>query len=78
MRLANVRAGDIVQVDVKGRRFYALAEADGAGARELPVRPITPGITYRRATSRQVIAHWRKSRSYTQAPNPQETPGNAH
>lgn len=63
MKLAGIRRGDVVECDVKGRRFYALVErAATADERQVDVRPITPGITYRRVTARQIIEHWRKAR----------------
>jgi hypothetical protein len=65
MTLSNVRPGDIVRCDVKGRVFYAIAceriPPPPDRARELRVEPITLGITYMHVTSRQVIAHWRKA-----------------
>lgn len=61
MILANVKAGDIVEVDKKGRRFYALVE--GKGARELDVTPLCAGSTYRHAKALEVVGHWRRSRA---------------
>lgn len=63
MNLSGVRAGDIVEADIKGRRFYAAVDVPRVrGCRvQLAVTPITPGISYRTLTSRQVIGHWRAS-----------------
>ena len=60
MTLGGVNPGDIVLVDRKGRRFYAivLARRD----RELEVEPIDRRVTYRRLKAREVIGIWRKSR----------------
>jgi hypothetical protein len=83
VKLAGIRAGDIVECNVKGRQFYAIAVTDGdyasapiidaarphGGGGELQVDPITHGITYRRVTARQVIRHWRRAR------RPPQTPG---
>jgi hypothetical protein len=77
MRLAGIKAGDVVLCDVRGRRFYAIAVVDGdyasapivdpqkphGGGGELAVDPITSGVTYRRVSARQVIAHWRRARA---------------
>lgn len=60
MKLTSVREGDIVEVDVKGRRFFA--QVKGKDQTGVTVKPITPGITWQRATARQIIGHWRKSR----------------
>lgn len=60
MRLSGVRVGDIVQCDVKGRRFHAEVTAVPPEG-DLQVRPLTPAVTYRHVTSRQVLEHWRKT-----------------
>ena len=58
MKLVSVRAGDIVEVDIRGQRFLAKVEAkDQTG---LDVEPLCRGVSYRRATSRQVCSHWSK------------------
>lgn len=59
MRLASVREGDIVQVDVKGRRAFAFVSA--INGRELEVKPL-PGqtFTWAHVKARQVIAHYAK------------------
>ena len=58
--------GDIVEVDKKGRRFHALVEAleqSGSGGRfELELRPLARGVSYRRATVREVVGVWRRVR----------------
>lgn len=58
MTLGSIYAGDIVQVDKKGRRFLALVEERKTG--ELAIRPVDRGITYRSASAREVIKHWRR------------------
>ena len=60
MRLNGVRVGDIVQCDVKGRRFHAEVTAV-PGEGELHVRPVTPAVTYRHVSARQAVEHWRKT-----------------
>ena len=56
--------GDIVEVDKKGRRFHALVEGleqQGSGGRfELELRPLARGVSYRRATVREVVGIWRR------------------
>ena len=61
MTLGAVRAGDIVEVDRKGRRFFALVVQ--RRERELEVEPIDRRVTYRRVKAREVIGIWRKTRS---------------
>jgi hypothetical protein len=59
-----IAPGDIVQVDKKGRRFHALVEGleqQGSGGRfELELRPLARGVSYRRATVREVVGVWRR------------------
>jgi hypothetical protein len=56
--------GDIVEVDKKGRRFHALVERleqhDSGGRFELELRPLARGVSYRRATVREVVGVWRR------------------
>jgi len=56
--------GDIVEIDKKGCRFYALVEAleqSASGGRfELALRPLARGVSYRRATVREVVGVWRR------------------
>jgi hypothetical protein len=46
MNISPIRPADGVECDVRGRRFFALAQANGQGG-GLVVQPITHGITYR-------------------------------
>lgn len=64
MNTTGIRAGDLIRVDKKGRFFHA--EVVGREGRELVVKPIEHNISYRRATSREVVCHWRKSRLKSQ------------
>jgi hypothetical protein len=68
MRLTSVRAGDIIECDVRGRRFHALVidpstppEGCPADVPGLSIRPFHQAITYRHVTARQVVGHWRKA-----------------
>jgi hypothetical protein len=60
VNITGIRAGDIVEVDKKGRRFHAVV--NDKEDRELVLCPIEPNITYRRAKAREVVALWRKAR----------------
>jgi len=61
MTLGAVRAGDIIEVDRKGRRFFAIVVE--RRERELEVEPIDRRVTYRRVKAREVIGIWHKTRS---------------
>lgn len=61
-----IAPGDIVEVDKKGRRFYALVSAlsqGESGRFELELRPLDRRITWRAASVREVVAVWRRARS---------------
>ncbi len=60
MTIQCVKAGDLVEVDRKGRRFHA--EVEERAGRELFIRPLDRRITYRTCTSREVVGHWHKSK----------------
>lgn len=61
MTLGGLNPGDIVLVDRKGRRFYALVLE--RRERELEVEPIDRRITYRTVRAREVLGIWRKGRA---------------
>jgi hypothetical protein len=59
-----IAAGDIVEVDRKGRRFHALVEAieqRDSGRFDLAVRPLDGRSTWRTATVRDVVGVWRRA-----------------
>jgi hypothetical protein len=57
MQLGSVGRGDLVEVDMRGRRFMAqVEERDG---RELAIKPCSPRHTERRCKSTQVVGIWR-------------------
>jgi hypothetical protein len=61
-----IGAGDIVEIDKKGRRFHALVTelVQGESGRfELDIRPLDSRVSYRTATVREVVGLWRKARS---------------
>lgn len=59
MKLGPVHEGDIVEVDIQGRRF--LARVKGKDQTGVCIQPIGRE-TWRHATAREVIGHWRRSR----------------
>jgi hypothetical protein len=71
MKVAGIKTGDLVLLDVRGARFHA--EVTGRDENGLTVLPLQRAITYRHVRSRQVIAHWRKAAQRNHqpaAPNP--------
>lgn len=58
MRLAAIRPGDIIEADVKGRRF--LARVVTKNDTNLAVDPIPRNITHFSVRAREVIAHWQR------------------
>jgi hypothetical protein len=56
MNLANVREGDIVEINKRGRLFYARVQ--GKENHGLKLKPITSNTTYYDATAREVVGHW--------------------
>jgi hypothetical protein len=61
MTLGAVKAGDIVEADRKGRRFFAVVTA--RRERELEVEPIDRRVTYHVVKAREVIGIWHKTRA---------------
>lgn len=58
VRLAAIRPGDIIEADVKGRRF--LARVVTKNDTNLAVDPIPRNITHFSVRAREVIAHWQR------------------
>jgi hypothetical protein len=54
-----VQSGDVIQVAKKGRQMYGkvLEIRDGV----VEFEPLCRGISYRHATAREIIGHWRRS-----------------
>jgi hypothetical protein len=72
MNVASVHEGDIVECDVRGRRFFALATSNPqpsprGGPSTLTIRPITPSISFRVVNAPQVIGHYRRSKQSARA-----------
>lgn len=63
MQLSAIQPGDVVLVDKRGARFHAHVTGKQRG--ELRLRPIERNISYTTATAtaREIVAHWRKSKS---------------
>jgi hypothetical protein len=59
-----IAAGDIVEVDRRGRRFHALVTGihqRESGRHDLDLRPLDRRTTYYTATVREVVAVWRRA-----------------
>jgi hypothetical protein len=59
-----IAAGDIVEVDRRGRRFFALVTSihqRESGHHDLDLRPLDKRTTYYTATVREVAAVWRRA-----------------
>jgi hypothetical protein len=71
VRRAPIETGDIVEVDKKGRRFMALVlgvESSG----DLRIEPVCRGVSWRTATSRELVRHWKKAARRRRQPDPDE------
>jgi hypothetical protein len=65
---AGVRDGDVIECDVRGRRFFALVQEKLPAQRGVfRVRPITAGVTYRTVKAVEVIGHYRRSKTSARA-----------
>jgi hypothetical protein len=58
MRIEGIQTGDIVEVDHKGRRFYAVVT--GSAPDGLALRPTDRRVNHYSARSREVVGHWAK------------------
>ncbi|HSZ13451.1 MAG TPA: hypothetical protein VK790_05395 [Solirubrobacteraceae bacterium] len=56
MRLEGIHTGDIVEVDIRGRRFHAQVTGSAPGG--LAITPIDRRVTYYSCRSREVVGHW--------------------
>lgn len=57
MRIRSVQPGDLVLINKKGRIFHARVQGLGPGG--LAIAPLERRITYRQASAREVVDHWR-------------------
>lgn len=66
MRLAQIRPGDVVLVDKKGRRVHGLiSEVDESGVR---FEPLCPNTSWCHADAREIIGHWRRMGRFRDEP----------
>jgi hypothetical protein len=61
MMVGGIAPGDIVKVDKRGRIFYALVEDNPREEPGLHIVPLDRRISYRAATGREVVEHYRKA-----------------
>ena len=59
MRLAHIETGDIVEVNKGGRRMHGTVVEIRDGV--VRFEPLCRGVSYRHASARELIGHWRKS-----------------
>ena len=59
MKLASIHAGDLIEVNKGGRRVYGrvVEICDGV----MQFEPLCRGISYRHASAREIVGHWRKT-----------------
>ena len=77
MRISDIRPQDVVLADKKGRRVFGLVtEVEEDGVR---FRPLVPNVTYRHASAREIVGHWRKAgrRRPAGTPDARAAPGDA-
>ena len=60
MKLASIGYGDLVLVSKGGRRFHARVLEVSSGT--VRFEPIERGISYRHASARELVDHWRHAR----------------
>ncbi len=60
VKLASLGAGDLVLVSKGGRRFHARVVEVSRGT--VRIEPIERGVSYRHASARELVDHWRHAR----------------
>ena len=70
MKLASIDSGDLVEVSKGGRRFYAKVTAVESGV--VRFEPVGRGVSYRHASAREVIDHWRHARRRRRPGEPED------
>ena len=73
MKLAYIHADDVIEVNKGGRRVYARVVEIRDGV--VQFEPLCRGISYRHATAREVVGHWRKTGR--RGPGPSDEPDEA-
>lgn len=71
VRRAPIETGDIVEVDKKGRRFMALVIGVESGG-DVRIEPVCRGVSWRSATSRELVRHWKKAARRRRQADPDE------
>ncbi len=66
MTTSTIRVGDIIEVDKKGRTFYAKRRVpkDDESLRrgEIAIRPLDARMTYFTATGREIVGHYKATK----------------
>jgi hypothetical protein len=62
VRTASIAAGDIVEIDKKGRRIFGRVTEIGDDGVIL-FAPLCRGVSHRHARAREVVGHWRRAGS---------------
>jgi hypothetical protein len=63
MNISSVKAGDIIEVDIRGSKFLAYAEElvkEKGKQSSLRITPVSKNITYYSCKANQVISHYKK------------------
>ena len=69
MKLASIDKGDLVLISKGGRRFHARVLEISRGT--VRFEPIERGISYRHASARELVDHWRHARRRRQPGEPE-------
>ena len=59
MKLAYIHPNDVIEVNKGGRRVYARVVEIRDGV--VQFEPLCRGISYRHASAREIVRHWRKT-----------------
>ena len=70
MKLAAIDSGDLVEISKGGRRFYAKVTTVESGI--VCFEPLGRGVSYRHASAREVIDHWRHARRRRRPDEPED------
>lgn len=75
-QLGPIKPGDIVELNIKGRQFYAkVTEAAHGSPSRITINPSTVNgsrITYAHAKAAEVIGHYRKTKNVRQVSVPMD------
>jgi hypothetical protein len=59
VKLANIHPQDVIEVSKGGRRMYGKVVESRDGV--VQFEPLCRGISYRHASAREIVGHWRKT-----------------